>query len=74
MTPNLSNMVNTLTEKEKQALTEAVSVIWLNDKSDYLNGLWDVIRVLVGEDLFHHKDWDINQLYKVLKPRETEEE
>lgn len=49
-----------LTEKEREALKEAVTVLWLNDRSDYINGLWDIIRILMGTDI------DINQVYPML--------
>ncbi|AJD93110.1 hypothetical protein JMA_37920 (plasmid) [Jeotgalibacillus malaysiensis] len=49
-----------LTEKEREALKEAVTVLWLNDRSDYINGLWDIIRILMGTDI------DINEVYPML--------
>lgn len=61
-------MKKSLTEKELEALNHAVSVIWLNDNSDYLNGLWDIIRTIIGDDLFNDEDFSNDVLYKVLRP------
>lgn len=49
-----------LTEKEREALKEAVRVLWLNDRSDYINGLWDIIRILMATYI------DINEVYPML--------
>lgn len=56
-----------LTEKEREALKEAVSVLWLNDRSDYINGLWDIIRILMGTDI------DINEVYPMLCDKDKNE-
>src|SRR6185312_3749392 len=39
-----------LSDKEKLSLDKAVSVLYFNDSSDYVNGLWDVVRAILGED------------------------
>jgi transcriptional regulator with XRE-family HTH domain len=54
--------LNELTYKEKKALEEALSVLWLEDSSDYINGLWGVIKAILGDDIvssdgFVLKDW-----------------
>ncbi|WP_312887677.1 helix-turn-helix transcriptional regulator [Paenibacillus sp. 1182] len=51
-----------LTEKEKNALREALHVLWLADNSDYRSGLWAVIAAILGEpvaynDGFNLRDW-----------------
>ena len=33
-----------------EALSQAVKAIYFNDSSDYLQGLWEVVRALGGED------------------------
>ena len=60
--------VNYLTEKEKNALKEAISVIWLDDSSDYLNGLWDVVRAIVGSEILDDDEFDIKILIDILTP------
>jgi hypothetical protein len=61
-------MANTLTEKEKNALKEAISVIWLDDSSDYLNGLWDVVRVIIGSEIIDDDDFNLKVLIDILTP------
>lgn len=56
-----------LTEKERAVLKEAVTVLWLNDSSDYINGLCDIIRVLMGEDI------DIDDVYPLLREQDEDE-
>lgn len=55
-------IINSLTEREKQALDEAVSVIYLNDSSDYINGLWGVVRAIVGSDIVRNEGFSIKDL------------
>jgi len=38
-----------MTKKEKLALAEAIMVIYLNDRSDYLPALWSIVGILGGE-------------------------
>lgn len=38
-----------LREQAKEALAEAIAVIYLNDNSDYLTALWAIVRVLNPE-------------------------
>lgn len=60
-TDKVDNALSLLTEKEKLALRESLQVIYLDDKSDYINGLWDVIRAIIGdqmdEDEFNVEEW-----------------
>lgn len=68
----LSQIKSQLTQKEADALKEAISVIWLNDRSDYINGLWDVIRAIIGHDIVSNDDISTDQLYKAFVPQEDE--
>lgn len=48
----------------KEALNHAVSAIYFNDNSDYIHGLYGVIRSLTG--LEEPSEKDIKKLYKKL--------
>jgi len=37
-------------ENTMEALGEAVSVIYLNDSSDYLSSLWEIVELLGGDE------------------------
>lgn len=64
-------MVNSLTEKERKALNEAVSVLWLSDSSDYINGLWDIVQTIVGDEIYHDEQFTLNSVIDVLDPFEN---
>jgi len=51
---------------EKAALEHAVSAIYFNDSSDYLSGLYGVVRSLTG--LEEPSEEDISNLLKNLNP------
>jgi hypothetical protein len=57
----INSIISTLTEKEKNALKEAVAPIYFKDSADYIRGLWNVVNVLIGDkvdmDQFNPKDW-----------------
>jgi hypothetical protein len=61
------NMISDLTKKEKNALKEAVTVLYLNDRSDYINGLWDVVRAIIGEKV-DDEDFNLKTLLHALDP------
>jgi hypothetical protein len=65
---SLTELIESLTERERNALKEAISVIWLDDSSDYLNGLWDVVRIIVGSEIVDDEDFNLNQLIDKLTP------
>lgn len=67
MEKTISKMANSLTDKERKALYAAISVLWLNDSSDYINGLWEVVRAIVGDEIFDNDDFNINTMYDILK-------
>lgn len=51
---------------EKAALKHAVDAIYFADNSDYLNGLYGVVRSLTGLD--EPTEEDIKKLFKDLNP------
>ena len=51
---------------EKAALNEAITAIYFNDNSDYLSGLYGVVRSLTGLD--EPTEEGIKQLFKELNP------
>lgn len=68
----IDNVLITLSKKERDALKESVDVIWLNDGSDYLNGLWGVIRAILGDDFYYNhfdetKENSFDELYQLLR-------
>jgi hypothetical protein len=63
-------MIGSLTEKEKEALKAAASVIYLNDRSDYINGLWDVIKAIVGDKLYEDDEFGVEKIVKILDQEE----
>lgn len=42
--------VKRLTSANQQVLDEAISVIYFADRSDYLKALWEIVRVIGGEE------------------------
>ena len=67
----LTTVIESLTEKERNALKAAISVIWLNDRSDYLNGLWDVVRAILGSECVDDEDIPTRTIVDVVKPFEN---
>lgn len=62
----LLNLLEGLSTKERLALREALVVIYLNDSSDYLNGLWGVVSAIT-DDIFD-EEFDIKKLLNMLDP------
>jgi transcriptional regulator with XRE-family HTH domain len=60
-------IIDSLSEREKLALNEAISVLYLNDRSDYLNGLWAVVRAIVGDSVVENEGFDIKILAQSLR-------
>lgn len=56
-----------LTDKEKKALEEAMTVLWLDDRSDYINGLWSVIRAILGDDAVNNEGFNLRAWLDVMK-------
>ena len=55
-------------DASKKALNAAVSAIYFNDSSDYLQALYTVVRELTsGNDLLMNSE-NIDKLYKELNP------
>lgn len=63
---NKAIIIDSLSEREKLILEEVVSVIYFNDSSDYIRGLWSVMRIILGENMIDSDGFDINELYKSL--------
>lgn len=61
------NDINKISDKEKLdlILEKVVSIIWLNDRSDYLNTLYG-IKDIILEDNEELKDCTIDELYNIL--------
>lgn len=55
-------IIESLSKREKEALSEAVTVIYLNDTSDYINGLWAVVSAIVGSDIVNNEGFSIKDL------------
>lgn len=72
-TSHINQVLTTLTDKERNALSQAISVLWLNDSSDYMNGLWDVIRAIIGSDTLDDDSFDLNTWYKALNQNKEQE-
>ncbi len=59
--------LQTLTDKEAAALEEAMAVIYLNDSSDYLNGLWGVIRAILGDHIIDNEGFSLENWWDQMK-------
>lgn len=68
MSNPIKEVLSTLSGREKRALKEAVSVIYLNDRSDYINGLWGVIEALIGDYL--DDEYSVDELKRILDDEE----
>lgn len=65
-------MLKELTDKEREALKSAISVIYLADSSDYINGLWEVVTAIIGDKL-DEEGVNIKDILNVLDPELAEE-
>lgn len=63
----VSKELSLLTEKERKALKEAVLVLYLADSSDYINGLWDVVRAIIGEKV-EEESFSLEKVLNLLDP------
>lgn len=59
-------VIDTLTDREKSALNEAVAVLYLNDSSDYVTGLWAVVRAIIGDNIVGNEGFNIRELSNTL--------
>lgn len=59
-------IIESLSEREREALNHATSAIYFNDSSDYISGLWGVVSVLIGDDLTNQDGFNIGDLYDTL--------
>ena len=60
-------MLNELSDKEKKALEEAISVLYFNDSSDYITGLWAVVRAILGNDVVHNEGFNLKDWFNLMK-------
>lgn len=67
------HMLQELSDKEREALKSAVSTIYLEDKSDYIKGLWEIVTIIIGDNL-DEEGVDIKNILDVLDPALTEED
>jgi transcriptional regulator with XRE-family HTH domain len=67
----LEQFLSNFSEKEKEILDNVISPIYFSDSSDYLTGLWGVVRVLF-EGISEIKNDDIKKIYHILHPEENE--
>lgn len=67
MEEQIKELIKNSTAKEKMALKESVTVLYLSDSSDYINGLYDVVKAIVGEDMFYSDDFNVDDVYKLLR-------
>lgn len=58
--------LNDLTDREKEILTEVIHVIWLDDRSDYIDCLWTVIKILLGDKTVESKNFDLEAWKRLL--------
>lgn len=63
----VSKAISQLTEKERNALKEAVLVLYLADSSDYINGLWEVVRAIMG-DKMEDEAFKLEKVLHLLDP------
>ena len=61
------HILKSLTVKETAALEEAMSVLYLNDRSDYLNGLWRVVKAIVGDNVVNSDNFEIRDWLELMK-------
>jgi hypothetical protein len=56
--------LDSLSTREREVLNHAVSALYFNDSSDYINALWDIVYTMLHVEC----DPDIRWLYKQLNP------
>jgi transcriptional regulator with XRE-family HTH domain len=59
--------LNVLSDKEKKALKEAMSVLWLKDSSDYIKGLWGVVNAIIGEEIVQNEGFRLEDWLDLMK-------
>lgn len=65
MNNSIKEKLSALSNRELQALNESVSVLYFNDSSDYVNGLWGVVDALLGDSL--DDDFEIGKLKTMIE-------
>lgn len=60
-------MLEKLTDKERDTLQSAVSAIYNGDESDFLKSLWEIVTIIIGDNL-DEEGLDIEDILKVLDP------
>ncbi|MCU5279865.1 hypothetical protein P7D15_02995 [Bacillus cereus] len=60
-------MLEKLTDKERDALQSAVSSIYDGDESDFLKSLWEIVTIIIGDNL-DEEGLDIEDILKVIDP------
>lgn len=60
-------VLNELSDKEKEALKEAISVLYFNDSSDYIGGLWSVVRAILGYEITNNEGFNVEDWFNLMK-------
>lgn len=69
----VEQVIDGLTPKERAALDEAISVIYFTDSADYINGLWGVVRAILG-DAIDTKAFHTEKVFDYLNRDKSSEE
>jgi hypothetical protein len=65
VTVNLKDLLNQkiMTQKEKEALAKAVEAIYFDDSADYSGYLWDIVRIIGGQEAADLLESDEQEAY-----------
>ena len=66
-------MLQGLSDKERESLQSAVSAIYFADKSDYLKSLWEIVTIIIGDNL-DEEGVDVKDILNILDPALLEED
>lgn len=65
--------LETLTKREFEAAKAVLTVLYLDDSSDYINGLWEVLRAILGHEVVGHDSFSVDDWFKHLTNKQYEE-
>lgn len=63
-------IIDGLSDKERATVSEAYNTYRFTDSSDYLGGLWNVVKAIVGHDIVNNDGFNVNDWFDLLNKEE----
>lgn len=64
--------LDTLSEREFEAVKAVLTVLYLDDSSDYINGLWEVLIAILGHEVVRNDSFSVDDWFKHFNNRKGE--